>query len=211
MSEPSIGAVVLNVDSPGGVVYGVPEAAAAIRKARGGKPMVAVANPVAASAAYYLASQADEIVATPSSITGSIGAIVTHMDESKALEREGLTVTEIKYGRRKAEESPWKPLGDEARAGIQARVDYYGELMVSDIAKGRRVSAATVKAQYGEGAVFTAKDAQAAGLVDRVATMEQVLGELATGRRPGVARMEAPMEADAAELAALAVLAGIKI
>jgi capsid assembly protease len=204
MAEPSVGAVVLSVDSPGGVVFGTPEAAAALRGARGGKPFIAVANPIAASAAYYLASQADEVVATPSSITGSIGVIVTHVDESKALEKEGLVVTEITHGRRKAEGSSVKPLSDEARESIQKRVDFYGEMFEADVAKGRRVSPATVRAKYGEGAVFTAKDAMAAGLVDRIATLDEVLGELATGRRSG-----ARLESDRHELLARAALAGI--
>src|SRR4030095_3168899 len=66
MSEPSIGAVILNVDSPGGNVFGVPEAASPIRSMRGAKPFVAIANPLAASAGYYLAAQADEVVMIPS-------------------------------------------------------------------------------------------------------------------------------------------------
>jgi capsid assembly protease len=206
MAEPSIGAVVLSVDSPGGVVFGVPEAAAALRGLRGPKPFIAVSNPFAASAAYYLAAQADDVVALPSSMTGSIGVIVVHVDESKALEREGLVVTEITHGKRKAEGSSLKPLSDDARESIQRRVDYYGALFEADVAKGRGVSPATVRAKYGEGAVFTAGDALAAGLVDRVATMDEVLGRLATGGRAG-----ARMEADPAELGALAALAGVKL
>lgn len=205
MAEPSIGAVVLSVDSPGGAVFGIPEAAAVMRSVRGSKPFIAVVDPFMASAAYYLGSQADEVVASPSSITGSIGVIVTHLDESEALKQAGLTVTEITHGRRKAEGSSVKPLSDEARAAIQARVDYYGGLFESDVAKGRQVSVATVRAKYGEGAVFTAKDAQSAGLVDRIATMDEVLAELATGQRRAGARMEA----DPVEIAALAALGGV--
>jgi capsid assembly protease len=204
MAEPSIGAVVLDVDSPGGEVFGVTEAAAMIRAARGPKPMVAVSNPFMASAAYWLASQADEVVATPSSMTGSIGIIATHVDESKALERIGLEVTEITYGRRKADESSSKPLTDEARAGIQARVDAFGQMFDADVAKGRKVSPATVRSKFGEGAIFMAQEAKAAGLVDRVGTLDEVLGQLASGRRPA-----ARADYDHVEMAARAALAGV--
>jgi signal peptide peptidase SppA len=206
LGDDSIGAVVMNVDSPGGTVFGVPEAAAAIRAVRGSKPLLAVANPLMASAAYYLASQADEIVALPSALVGSIGVYVAHVDESKALEREGLNVTEITYGRRKAELSSAAPLTEEARTALQDRVDYYGKLFESDVAKGRGIQVSTVRANYGEGAIFTAKDAQAAGLIDRIGTLDQVIGELAAGRRPSP-RMA--LEVDPIEISARAVLAGV--
>lgn len=219
MDEPSIGAVVLNVDSPGGIVFGVPEAAAAIRAMRGKKPIVAIANPLAASAGYYLASQADEVVMTPSAMVGSIGVKVVHVDESKALEAAGLAVTEITYGRRKVEESSAGPLTEEARASIQSRVDYYGKLFESDVAAGRRTSVAKVRANYGEGAMFTADTAKASGLVDRVATLDELVGKLAGGWRPGP-RAEASLDAtdevvslptmDEVELGALEALAGIR-
>lgn len=207
MRDTSIGAVVLDVDSPGGSVFGVPEAAAAIRSAKGSKPMVAVANPIMASAAYHLASQADEVVASPSSLVGSIGAFAIHVDESQLVEALGLTVTEIIYGRRKAEESSLKPLSEDARASIQARVDYYGRLFEADVAKGRRTSVETVRARFGEGAVFVAPAAKEAGLVDRIATLEDVISELARGRRPGTSMRGY----DPGSLRARAILAGVRL
>lgn len=208
MLEPSVGAVVLNVDSPGGTVSGVQEAAAAIRAMRGAKPFVAVANPLMASAAFWIGAQADEVVASPSSITGSIGAMVVYVDESKALEMAGLSVEEITHGRRKGERSGLKPLTAEARAAIQAQVDYYGTAFENDLAKGRRVPVSTIRANYGEGAVFTAKDALAAGIVDRIATLDEVLGQLAGGK-PTSVRTTAAAECDPVEIAAYATLAGL--
>lgn len=184
MADATVGAVVLAVDSPGGSVFGIPEAAAMIRAARGVKPMVAVADPLAASAAYWLASQADEIVAAPSSLVGSIGVIAMHVDESAALDRMGLKVTELTYGRRKGEESSLRPLSDEAKASLQARIDHFGRLFEGDVSRGRRVSVESVRSRFGEGSIFVAPDAKAAGLVDRVATLEDVIGELARGKRP---------------------------
>jgi signal peptide peptidase SppA len=206
MAEPSIGAVVLDVDSPGGTVVGLPEAAAAIRGVRGPKPLVAVVNPFMASAAYWLGSQADEIVATPSSLTGSIGVMAVYVDESKALEGAGLSVEEIVYGRRKAEASGLRPLTDEAREAIQDRVDYYGQMFEADVAKGRGIGVGRVRTRYGQGTVFNAGPAQAAGLVDRIGLLEGVIRELAKGYRPPV-RMRA--DSDPVEMRARASLAGL--
>ena len=181
MRDESVAAVVVDVDSPGGSVFGVPEAARRIYNARGSKPLIAVANPIMASAAYYLASQADEIVATPSAVVGSIGVIAVHVDRSEALRKEGLKVTLITSGRRKAEGNQTEPLGEEARAAVQERLDYYGELFVSDVARGRRTSSAVVRTGYGEGAYFTAAKARDLGMVDRLATLEEIVGALAEG------------------------------
>jgi signal peptide peptidase SppA len=207
MRDDTVGAVVLNVDSPGGSVFGVPEAAAAIRALRGSKPMVAVANPIMASAAYHLASQADEVVSSQSGLVGSIGAFALHVDESAALEAAGLKVTEVTYGRRKAEESSIKPLSEDARASMQTRVDYYGKLFEEDVAKGRKTPIATVRSRYGEGAVFVATEAQSVGLVDRIASLDDVITELARGKRPAVGLRAF----DEAALRARAALAGVRL
>lgn len=208
LSDSSVGAVVLDVDSPGGEVFGVPEAAAAIRAARGTKPLLAVANPIAASAAYWLAAQVDEVVVTASGLAGSIGVFAVHVDESKALEQAGLGVTLVSYGRRKTEGNAAQPLTEEALAGLQGRVDHFGRLFDTDVAKGRRVSVEKVRADFGEGAVMTADEAVAAGLADRVATLEEIVGKVANGYRPGAA----PARAYDAKLAEfMAFEAGVKI
>ena len=105
--------IVIDIDSPGGSVSGVTEAAAAIRKAKAFKPVVAVANSMAASAAYWIASQASEFVATPSGEVGSIGVFAMHQDISKALSQFGVQVTLISAGKYKVEGNPFEPLGDE--------------------------------------------------------------------------------------------------
>lgn len=210
MEDPAVGAVIMNVDSPGGTVFGLPEAAAVIRASRGSKPLKAIANPLAASGGYYLASQADEVIMIPSGVVGSIGVKVAHVDESEALKMAGLSVTEITYGRRKVEESSARPLTEEGRESIQARVDYYGQLFEGDVAKGRRVSVATVRANFGEGAMLTADGAMAAGMVDRIATLDQVIAEMANGAgRVAGPRMMA--EEDPVEVAARAALAGLNL
>lgn len=206
VAEPSIGSIVLDFDSPGGSVFGVPEAARAIRALRGPKPIIAVSNPVMASAAYYLAAQADEIVATPSSLTGSIGTMAVHVDESSAREKAGIRVEVFKYGERKAEESGAEPLTTDARQAIQARVDYYGAMFEADVAEGRGISVGRVRSRFGQGAVFTADDAVSSGMVDRVDVLETVLGELSSGRKP---RARVAAVADPVEVKARAILAGL--
>ncbi|HUU58447.1 MAG TPA: S49 family peptidase [Phycisphaerae bacterium] len=204
LAEPSVGAVVLDVNSPGGSVFGVPEAAAQIREMRGAKPMIAVSNPFMASAAYYLAAQMDEIVAIPSSITGSVGVMSVHVDDTEARKRAGISVEAFTYGRRKAEESGIDSLSDEARGAIQARVDYYGAMFEEDVARGRGVKRSDVSARFGQGAVFNAREALAVGMVDRIGTMEDVLRGMGGAGRRGVSAV-----ADPVEIAARAALAGL--
>ena len=176
VADSSIAAIVLDVDSPGGEVAGTPEAASAIRALRGVKPIVAVSNTLMASAAYWLASQADRVIVSPSSLTGSIGVYGAHLDESAALDKAGLKLSLISYGEKKVDGASNAPLSDRARADIQHRVDQFGQAFERDVAAGRRVSAATVQARFGRGGIFTARDAVAAGLADEVATLERSVG-----------------------------------
>ncbi len=181
LADESIGAILFDVDSPGGFVDGIDELAAEIRAARGQKPMVAISDTTMASAAYYLGAQADEVVASPSSLTGSIGIFTEYVDESRADEMAGLDVEIIKAGRYKAE-TVYGPLTDDARAHLQERIDDYYAQFVTAVAKGRGVSPAAVRAGYGEGRALTAQRALEAGLVDRVDSFDGAVRRLATGK-----------------------------
>lgn len=205
--DSSVSAIVLDVDSPGGSVFGVSEAAAKIRSARGQKPVFAVADAVAASAAYWLASQADEVIGTPSSLTGSIGVIGAYLDTSEAQAREGVKMTVFRYGENKIGDTG-EPLSEEGIREIQAQVDYFGRLFDADVAKGRRVSVERVRADFGQGATFTADTAQRAGLIDRVETLDEVVRQAVAGRRPA-SMGPAPRGYDPVELAARASLGGL--
>jgi len=173
--DQSVTRIVIDVDSPGGAVAGVPELAAEIRAARGAKPITAVANGLAASAAYWLATQADEVVITPSGEVGSIGVFAAHIDMSRALDQAGITPTLISAGKYKTEGNPYQPLSDEARAAIQARVDDFYGMFVKDVAKGRGVSVDAVRFTFGEGRTVGARQAVDLGMADRVATLAEVL------------------------------------
>lgn len=180
-ADSSIGTIVLDVNSPGGTVPGVQELAAKIRAAKGQKPVIAVANDLMASAAYHIASQADEIVGIPSSRVGSIGVYAAHEDLSKALEAEGITVTLLSAGKYKTEGNAFEPLSEEAKAFLQARIDVAYQQFVSDVAVGRGVTAAAVSGGFGQGRALGAPEALAAGLIDRIATFEDVLRPLVPG------------------------------
>ena len=197
LADPDVSSIVLDIDSPGGTVFGVAELAAEIRKMRGRKPIVAVANSLAASAAYWIGSQASEFVVTPSGLVGSIGVIAVHTDVSKAEEMEGFKTTPVTAGKYKAEGSEFEPLGEEARAEMQSRVDSYYGMFVRDVAAGRGVHANVVLDSYGEGRVVTADKAVSLGMADRIATLDQVIAKLS--RQPASRSMSA---SDAVEIAA---------
>lgn len=193
MDDPDISAVILDVDSPGGSVFGVEELASTIRSMRGRKPMVAVANHLMASAAYWLASQADEIIASPSSQVGSIGVIAVHQDLSEAEAKVGVKTTLVTAGTHKADGHDGAPLSEGARASMQTMVDGYYTAFVRDVAKGRGVKATDVRNGYGEGRVVSATEAVALGMADSVGTIEQVIDRLASGsKRVSTAAEAAP-------------------
>jgi signal peptide peptidase SppA len=202
-ADPSIVAIVLDVNSPGGGVFGVQEVADTIRAARAKKPIVAVANALMASAAYWIGSAASELVVTPSGLVGSIGVFSIHEDHSKELATDGIDVTLIRAGRFKAEDNPFAPLTDEAKAAIQERVDGFYAQFTKAVAKGRNVSLDAVRNGFGEGRVVDAKQAVAEKMADRIATMDDVLADLASGKLP-VAMKALAVAADVEERAPIA-------
>lgn len=184
LEDESVGSILFDVDSPGGYVDGIEELATEIRNARGRKPMSAIADYTMASAAYYIGSQADEVIASPSALVGSIGCVLVHTEYSKMDEQLGITSTVIRRPPAKADANQVEPLSEAARASLDERVDdYYGQF-VDAVGKGRGVTAAQVKAGYGEGRVLTAARAKSAGLVDRVDTFDNTIRRLATGKGP---------------------------
>src|SRR3990167_10678641 len=151
VADPNISAIVLDVDSPGGNVKGIPELWQTIMDARGQKPVVASVNSMAASAAYWIASAADEVAVTPSGEVGSIGVYAAHEDISAAQAKEGVKITLISAGKRKVQGNPFEPLSDEARQDIQGQIDVVYEMFLGAVAQGRGVSASKVRNGYGEG------------------------------------------------------------
>lgn len=176
--DPEIGAIILDIDSPGGSVAGVEEAGTLIAAAAKRKPIIAHANATAASAAYWLASQTSEFWMTPSGQVGSIGVLAVHHDVSQAMEKDGIKSTFITAGKFKAEGSPERPLTEEAQAYMQARVDQYYDSFVKAVARGRKVSEKEVRGGFGQGRVVGAREALQMGMVDHVGTLDDVLASL---------------------------------
>jgi signal peptide peptidase SppA len=179
-NDPQIGMVVLLIDSPGGVVTGVQEAADAIYAARQNKPVVAIVNPLCASAAYWLAAQASEIISVPSGDVGSVGVFILHAECSKMMEDAGVKPTFIfaKDSPYKVDGNAYEPLSDTARDEFQTGVDEVMADFVKAIARGRGVPASKVIADFGKGRTMDAKRAKAAGMIDRVATVNVALARL---------------------------------
>jgi signal peptide peptidase SppA len=183
MRDGDANSVVFDIDSPGGTVEGVDEFAAEVRRSRGEKPIVASANLFAGSAAYYIASAADEIVASRTALVGSIGVLAAHEDWSKAAELRGVKTTLIPStgAEFKIEGNRHEPLTDEAREMIQKQIDEYHGMFVSAVARGRGISVDKVRSDFGHGRMLMAKDALAAGMIDRIETFDATLSRLARG------------------------------
>jgi signal peptide peptidase SppA len=177
VDDPSIRSIVLDVDSPGGSVFGVAELAATIFAAREKKPIAAVANATAASAAYWIASAAHELYMIPSGEVGSIGVYGKHVDSSKADEAAGKVTTVISAGKYKTEGAG--ALTEDAKAFMQSRIDAYYSDFVRAVAKHRGASVEDVRNGYGEGRTLGAKAALDAKLVDGIATMSEVISKYA--------------------------------
>lgn len=190
LNDPNVQAIVIDVDSPGGTVEGVDELASEIRAAKGKKQTIAVSNCLCASAAYYIASACDEIVASPSSLTGSIGVYTDHWDGSKYYEELGVKVSIIKFGENKAAGNEFEPLSDSARADLQDMVDTYGHMFEKAVAKGRKISQAKVHDTFGQGQVFGAAKAVKIGMADSVGTLDEVLARFGVTMTSPTASME---------------------
>lgn len=177
MSDPSINEIFLIVDSPGGNVTGLPETADRLYAARQQKKVTAFVMGMAASAAYYLTSQANSITITPSGAAGSVGVLVAHTDISKMLERTGINVTLLSAGEYKTEWYPFGPLTDEAKAAEQVNIDAMYDQFLGAIVRGRgdRAKPESVEGKFGKGRMLQAPAALAAGMVDRVQSFREVI------------------------------------
>jgi signal peptide peptidase SppA len=196
-ADATVKAIVIDIDSPGGTVEGLLEAADALYALRGTKPIVGVVNPCCASAALHLASQCSELVCQPSGEVGSIGVFCVHEDYSEANQKAGYKPSYIFAGEHKVETNPDQPLADDARAYMQSQVDTRYNEFVEAVARGRKVSPAAVKAKFGGGRMLFAKDALEVGLIDRIATLEETINRLSAGnaRRVSIGAAAAAMVA----------------
>lgn len=204
VNDESVSAILLDIDSPGGSVYGISELGDEIFQARSKKPVTALANSLAASAAFWLGCQATDFYVTPSGEVGSIGVILQHQDWSKSNEMNGVKVTYITAGKFKAEGNPNEPLSDDAKAYEQSRVDDYYGAFTKAVARGRGVSIGSVRDDMGQGRVLGADAAMAAKMVDGVMTFDQTIKQVRTSLRQS---KSAIAEADMARIKSEAAVA----
>jgi signal peptide peptidase SppA len=168
LADPAVGILVFYVDSPGGVISGLPELGDEIFASRRVKPSIAFCSNVCASAAFWLGSQATQLVAQPSADVGSVGVLSVHFDCSQQLAAEGIRPTIIASSPFKAETSPLVPLTPEALQYEQARVNALHGDFVAALARGRGIDAAAVRRDFGTGRVLNAREARRVGMVDSI-------------------------------------------
>lgn len=185
LAKADVHAIALVFDSPGGEVSGAFELAERIYAARGHKPLVAVADGMAASAAYLAASAADEVVVSATSYVGSIGVVMRHVDFSRALANDGITVSHIFAGEHKIDGNPYQPLPDAVRNALQADIEGLYQMFVQAVAKHRGLDEQAVRDTRA--GVYRGVAAVAARLADRIGTVDAVVAELAARRNHAVA------------------------
>jgi signal peptide peptidase SppA len=167
--DPEVRGIVLDIASPGGEAGGALEVPALIREIRKSKPVVVAVNDMACSAAYAIASGANEIFVTQTSLVGSIGVVLVHLDRSGELEKAGIKATLIHAGAQKVDGNPFGPLPKEVRARLQAEVDTLRELFIETVVAGRpKLKAEAVRAT--EARVYTGEAAVERGLADGIFT-----------------------------------------
>jgi capsid assembly protease len=178
--DPEVRSVLLDISSPGGEAAGMAGLADMIRSVRQTKPVTAFVNDMAASAAYGIASAANEIVISPTSIVGSIGVVMLHADRSGELAAQGVKPTLIFAGSHKVDGNPFEPLSDAVRADLQASVDAHYRQFLETVEQGRGLRLTAGMARATEARTFIGAEAIARGLADRVASFDEVLASLST-------------------------------
>ncbi len=187
-ADDEVGNILLHIDSPGGHVAGIEALAADVASIRGRKPIVAHIDDLGASAAYWVASQADSIAANATSEVGSIGTIAVVEDTSGRMDRLGIKVHVVSTGPYKGIGAEGTPITESALAYLQERVNALNGHFLAAVQRGRGFNA-DYMAQMADGRVHIASQAQALRLIDRVQSFDETLGQLsASGPVTGRAR-----------------------
>lgn len=174
--DSKVSAIVLHLDTPGGVCYGMPETAALVRSVRDVKTIVAFCDSLTASAGMWCTCCADAFYVTPSADVGSIGVYSAVVDYTEWCAKNGIKVDLIKDGTYKGAGFPGTSLTDDQRAKIQADVMACSASFKADVRAGR----GDVSADVMQGQCFFGKDAIQAGLADTLVTdLDAVLSDVA--------------------------------
>jgi capsid assembly protease len=175
LDDDQVKAILFDVDSPGGVALGPSEMADAIFKARGKKPIWSYVGRNCSSAAYWIASATEKIIANPSALLGSIG-VVTTIPVQEHPDSEGYKNIEIVSSNAKQKRPD--PRTEEGIAEIKRELNDLESQFIESIAKYRNVSVNTVKNDFGQGGVMIGKNAVASGMADSLGSYEEVITEL---------------------------------
>jgi protease IV len=191
--DPNVKAVILEVNSPGGSVNASDLMWKEIKEfKKSGKPLVAFFNGLAASGGYYISMPADKIVATPTTITGSIGVIAQIPNFTKLLDKLGVEMITVKSGPRKDMLSPYRPMQEEDRKIMQELIDDSYSRFVRIVSEGRKMKKQRVRV-LADGRIYHARKALAVGLVDQVGYLEdafQTAKQLANIEKASLVRYE---------------------
>ncbi|MDR4498446.1 MAG: signal peptide peptidase SppA [Candidatus Scalindua sp.] len=223
IANDDVQAIILDIDSPGGVVSCIQEFANLVYESRSKKPIFAVSSTMATSAACWIASAAEKVFITGEAVmTGSIGVVVSHVDISELEKKLGIRTTEITAGKKKRIVSSYEPLTPEGREELQKQVDHVYGAFTGDIAKFRNVPVETVVSDMADGQVFLGSQGVKAGLVDALKTSEGILAEIGEAARirgidsisfPGYEALISAAKADGistAETVAVKILSAIR-
>jgi signal peptide peptidase SppA len=184
LADPSVAAILLDIDSPGGESSGVFDLADRIRAATAIKPVWAVANDMAFSAAYALGSAASRLIVSRTGGVGSIGVIAMHVDQSVKDQQDGIAYTAVFAGDRKNDLNPHAPISGEAHSFLQGEVNRIYDLFATTVAKHRGMGVNTIKST--QAALFFGADAVASGLADDVGTLDDALLQINSMLTPPV-------------------------
>ena len=177
LDNPEVHSIILEMDTPGGMVTGVNEFSEQVFSARGAKPIIAYVGGMAASAGYWIASAADEIVTDATGELGSIGVVMAYLDTRERDKKKGIEEIDIV-----SSVSPDKrpdPKTERGMSVLRQRVDALADVFVGTVARNRGIESETVLENYGQGAVFAGSNAIEAGLADRLGSLESLIAELA--------------------------------
>ena len=172
--EDSIKAIVVRIDSPGGAVAPSQEIYREIRKTVPLKKVVASMGSVAASGGYYIAAAADGIIASPGTITGSIGVIMAYTNYRALLDKIGLVPVVVKSGTYKDTGSPVREMTETERKSLEDFTVNIHRQFIKDIVDGRRMDPEKVEA-LADGRIYTGEESKALGLVDRLGNIEDAI------------------------------------
>lgn len=179
-ADPSVKRVLLMVDSGGGAASGVPEAAEALMKLRTKKPVISAITGIGASAAYWLASTAHRVFLEPSAIAGSIGVYTIVSSLAEKLKKDGIDARVVRAGSKKFTPNPIEPLSEEGMAMVQEKVSRFYDMFVSAVATQRNIDMSKAL-DMADGTVAEGTEAVDRGMVDSIATIDDVLAKADAG------------------------------